>query len=85
MAAVGPDQPNAPTKGTLTINKYSGSHTANPDPENLLDGVEFTVTQVGRDVGGVCTAIDLTEAADWNGLPELFASAPAAPASGCAA
>ncbi|SHJ75465.1 LPXTG-motif cell wall anchor domain-containing protein/fimbrial isopeptide formation D2 domain-containing protein [Tessaracoccus bendigoensis DSM 12906] len=81
VSNVGPDQPEAPTQGTLTINKYAGSHTATPNPEDLLDGVEFTVTQVGRDVGGVCTAIDLTDAAQWTGLDTLFASAPATPAA----
>lgn len=86
-ADVGPDQPKAPTSGTLTINKYSGSPTETLDPDNLLDGVEFTVTQVGRLVapegGGdaVCTAINLTNAAEWDGLDALFATAPAAPAS----
>lgn len=83
-AAVGPDQPDAPKTGTLTINKYSGAPTDNPDPANLLDGVEFTVTQVGRVVGSACTPIDLAVAADWAGLSGpsgLFASAPAAPAS----
>lgn len=75
-----PDQPGAPTEGTLTINKYSGAHTDNPLPENLLDGVEFTVTQVGILDGGVCTAVDLTQSADWDGLEGLFASAPDAPA-----
>ncbi|WP_192496957.1 SpaH/EbpB family LPXTG-anchored major pilin [Gulosibacter chungangensis] len=81
---VGPDQPGAPTSGTLTINKYSGGHTANPNPENLLDGVEFTVTQVGRistTDPTVCEAIDLTDAADWDGLSGLFASAPSTPAA----
>jgi len=38
-ADVGPDQPNAPTSGTLTINKYSGSPTSTPDPANALSGV----------------------------------------------
>ncbi len=79
-ADVGPDQPNAPTSGTLTINKYSGSPTSTPDPANALSGVEFTVTQVGRETAGSCTAIDLTDAADWAGLDGLFNSAPAAPA-----
>ncbi|MGP5288002.1 SpaH/EbpB family LPXTG-anchored major pilin [Glutamicibacter arilaitensis] len=82
LAAVGPDQPNAPTEGTLTINKYSGAPVGegeSPDPANLLDGVEFTVTQVGTLVDGVCEAIDLTDAGQWEGLESLFASAPAAP------
>lgn len=81
QAEVGPDQPNAPTTGTLTINKYKGAPTDTPNQGDLLDGVEFTVTQVGRTVGETCTAIDLTDAADWDGLPGLFASAPDAPAT----
>ena len=81
-AAVGPDQDNAPTSGTLTINKYSGAPIGEDgtlDPEKMLDGVEFTVTQVGRTVEGNCVAINLTQAAAWTGLEALFASAPAAP------
>lgn len=82
-ADVGPDQPSAPDKGTLTINKYEGAPVEegeSPDPADLLDGVEFTVTQVGRQVGGACTPVDLTNAADWDGLEALFDSAPNAPA-----
>ncbi|WP_182354164.1 SpaH/EbpB family LPXTG-anchored major pilin [Flaviflexus huanghaiensis] len=81
-ADVGPDQPGAPTEGTLTINKYAGGPVdegQTPDPANLLDGVEFTVWEVGRSVNGTCTAIDLQDAADWDGLEALFASAPALP------
>lgn len=89
-AAVGdpaPGQDGAPTEGTLTINKYSGGHTENPAAENLLDGVEFTVTQVGRMVvppgGGdaVCTAVDLADTDDWAGLEGLFDTAPTAPSA----
>ncbi|WIV45352.1 SpaH/EbpB family LPXTG-anchored major pilin [Glutamicibacter nicotianae] len=83
LAAVGPDQPGAPTGGTLKINKYSGAPVAEgetPDPRNLLDGVEFTVQQVGDNSSGTCTAIDLTKAEDWTGLDTLFNSAPNAPA-----
>lgn len=85
-AAVGPDQPNAPTSGTLTINKYGGLPVEQDgDLTNPLTGVEFTVTQVGRlNDADECIAIDLTEAADWDGLDGddgLFASQPAAPAT----
>ena len=79
---VGPDQPGAPTKGTLTINKYAGSPVGEGemlDPADLLSGVEFTIREVGRSVEDTCTAIDLTDAADWDGLEGLFASAPALP------
>lgn len=82
-AEVGPDQPNAPTSGSLTIAKYSGSPVGpgeTPDPSTLLDGVEFTVTQVGRMSGGVCAPVDLTVATGWDGLEGLFESAPDAPA-----
>ena len=81
-AEVGPGQPNAPTSGSLTISKYSGSPVGEgeaPDPNLLLDGVEFTVTQVGRSASGDCTPIDLTVADQWDGLDGLFQSAPAAP------
>lgn len=79
-ADVGPDQPNAPTSGTLTINKYGGlPEEQGGDLTNPLSGVEFTVTQVGRLVGEECEALDLTNAADWEGLDTLFASQPAAP------
>lgn len=84
MAAVGPDQPGAPTQGTLTVNKYSGAPVApgqTPEPENLLDDVEFTVTQVGRTAGGTCAPVDLTDTDAWDGLEGLFGSAPAAPAT----
>lgn len=80
-AAVGPDQPGAPDEGTLTIWKYEGSQTPTPNPDDLIDGVEFTVQQVGIQSGGVCAPIDLTDAAQWDGLEGLFASAPAAPAA----
>lgn len=84
-AAVGPDQPNAPTNGTLTINKYGGlPEEQGGDKTNRLTGVEFTVTQVGRlNDADECVAIDLTKAEDWVGLDGdggLFDSQPAAPA-----
>lgn len=85
MAAAGPDQPGAPSSGTLTINKYSGSPVGpgqTPNPDDLLDGVQFTVKQVGKINGASsCEAIDLAEATDWNGLTGLFNSAPATPAA----
>lgn len=81
-AAVGPDQPNAPTTGTLTINKYGGLPVEQGgDLTNPLNGVEFTVTQVGRLDGTACVALDLTDADDWDGLDGLFASQPTAPAA----
>lgn len=80
---IGPDQPGAPVKGTLTINKYSGGPVGQgetPDQDNLLDGVEFTVTRVGKVDGGTCVPLDLTNASHWDGLEVLFDRAPAAPA-----
>ncbi|MBO1805819.1 SpaH/EbpB family LPXTG-anchored major pilin [Leucobacter ruminantium] len=82
FADVGPDQPGAPAEGTLTINKYAGAPLGEGETledRDTLDGVEFTVTPVGRLDNGDCVAIDLTDAADWDGLGDLFASAPAAP------
>lgn len=85
MAAVGPDQPGAPSSGTLTINKYAGSPVGpgqSPNPDDLLNGVEFTVQQVGKLNGGsTCQPINLTKAPDWQGLSGLFDSAPDAPAA----
>ena len=82
-ATVGPDQPNAPDAGTLTINLYegeTGQDLASLQGKEGLSGIEFTVTQVGRMSGGTCAPIDLTVAGQWTGLDALFASAPAAPA-----
>lgn len=77
-AEVGPDQPNAPTSGTLTINKYGGLPVdQGGDLSDPLTGVEFTVQEVGTTAGGSCEAIDLTAAADWDGLEDLFAASPA--------
>lgn len=53
-AAVGPDQPNAPTEGSLTIKKYKGNYTENPSDDDLLDGVVFTAQRVGVLVDGDC-------------------------------
>lgn len=81
-AAVGPDQPNAPEDGSLTIHKYAGAPLGEDESledREMLDGVEFTVTRVGRLVGETCTPIDLTVAADWDGLQDLFDTAPSAP------
>lgn len=83
-AAPGPDQPNAPESGTLTINKYDGgggSEDGNVEGRNPLVGVEFTATLVGNDSTGSCVPIDLTAATDWDGIEGLYAAAPAAPAS----
>lgn len=84
-AEVGPGQPGAPDGGSLTINKYAGGPLGEGESlENRvkLNNVEFTVTQVGRTDGdGGCVPIDLTVAADWDGLEGLFASQPTPPAN----
>ena len=73
-AAIGPDQPDAPDHGSLTINKYKGAPTTNPSDDDLLDGVEFTVTPIGRLSAdkSTCTAIDLTDSAQWDGIDALY-------------
>ncbi|GAB3811592.1 hypothetical protein GCM10028820_03080 [Tessaracoccus terricola] len=86
-SAVGPDQPGAPTEGTLTIHKYAGSPTGAPndgtelDPadfsdRDLLGGVEFTATRVGAwtDNAGTleCVAIDLTDPAGWDAAESVL-------------
>ncbi|PWD50945.1 hypothetical protein C8046_10055 [Serinibacter arcticus] len=81
-ALPGPDQPGAPTSGSLTVNKYKGAPTPTPNPADLLSGVEFVVTPVGTLEGGTCTAIDTATFDGWAGLDALFATAPAAPAGG---
>jgi len=78
-AAPGPDQPNAPANGTLTVNKYAGGHTSNPKPEDLLSGVEFTVTQIGRGSGSGCVPLSLANPADWNDIETLFSQPNTAP------
>ncbi|MCC9054604.1 SpaH/EbpB family LPXTG-anchored major pilin [Microbacterium sp. F2E] len=77
----GPDQPGAPESGSLTINKYKGQPTANPAVDDLLSGVQFIVTQVGRTVDGTCEPLDLTEISEWDGIEALFPAAAGAPAS----
>ena len=82
-ATVGPDQPDAPSNGTLTINLYEGETGQNAGDlagNGGLSGIEFTVQQVGVKSGSTCTPIDLKDASQWEGLDALFATAPAAPA-----
>lgn len=77
-----PGQPGAPSVGSLTINKYKGSPVEEgqaPDPANLLNGVEFIVTPIGRLNAGVCVPIDLTVAAQWVGIETLYPATPGAP------
>lgn len=77
LAEVGPDQPNAPTEGSLVIHKIDGAQgTAgdgsllSPAPSGTpLADVEFTIWQLGVDAGSGCVAIDLTDAASWEDVP----------------
>lgn len=77
MADVGPDQPGRPANGSLTIHKRVGAQgTAGTGGEiasptgTPLNGVEFTILQLGKQVGGNCVAIDLTKVADWASVPK---------------
>ncbi len=75
-AAPGPDQPNHPEVGSLTIHKYVGDQGAAGDgtlQENVngtpLDGAEFTIWQLGKMDEGVCKALNLGTYDDWEGVP----------------
>ncbi|HZK05096.1 MAG TPA: SpaH/EbpB family LPXTG-anchored major pilin [Actinomycetaceae bacterium] len=75
-ADVGPDQPDAPETGSLTIVKKVGDpETGTPGATVLLDGVEFTVTTVGRMVEDSFVALDPANKADWE-LIEAFENLP---------
>lgn len=62
-----PWETGAPTKGSLTIKKHvrDGASTAGNPEGAALEGVEFTVTQVGTGTAGACDPINLTIPADW--------------------
>lgn len=91
QAAVGPDQPDAPSSGSLTIHKYLGQPTnpalpnngtdLNPAPENdkPADGVEFTIQQVGVQDDEDCVPIGLKTPAGWDQVAAATAGAPALP------
>lgn len=72
---VGPDQPDAPKDGSLTIHKLVGNQGSAGDGTELeasgkpLADVEFTIWQLGESSGGTCTAIDLKDSAAWDGIP----------------
>lgn len=58
--------------GTLTVHKYAGDPTGQPNngsPQNVtlpaLEGVEFTLWQLGTSGGGGCTPVTLTTPAGW--------------------
>lgn len=83
----GPDQPGAPQSGSLTIHKRIGAEgtqgdgtSLDPAPGTALPGAEFTVWQLGTDVGGTCTAIDLTDPEAWGYLEGISESGVKAPA-----
>lgn len=70
---VGPDQPGNPRKGSLTIHKVEGEQDDTPSDgtvqdmagRTLLNGVEFTIWQLGLEVEGQCAAIDLADTDAW--------------------
>lgn len=81
-AEVGPDQPGAPTEGTLTIHKYAGAPvdgagndgrllTGNElEDREALGGVTFEVQRVGIIESGTCVdELSLDEPADWDFVP----------------
>lgn len=80
-ADVGPDQPDAPEQGTLTIHKYPGEPVAGAsndgtpitgselDGRQLLGGVTFEIQRVGVIDGGACVELDLTDTDAWESVP----------------
>lgn len=91
QADVGPDQPDAPASGSLTIHKYLGQNTdpalsndgtaLDPGPTNdtPVDGVKFTIQQVGVQVNGNCDAIGLKTSAGWDQVAEATVGVPESP------
>lgn len=71
-----PGQDGAKTAGSLSIFKRDGSAEtagdgtamANP-PGKPLGGAEFTIWQLGTSDGTACTALDLSDPADWEKVP----------------
>ncbi|WP_336631418.1 MULTISPECIES: SpaH/EbpB family LPXTG-anchored major pilin [unclassified Microbacterium] len=62
-----PDQP-----GTLTVHKYAGDPTGQPNDGSAqsvnlpaLQGVEFTIWQLGTSNGATCSPVDLMTPAGW--------------------
>lgn len=74
---VGPDQPDHPTSGSLTIHKYVGAEGDRGDGteqviegKDPLKGAEFTIWQLGKKDGDTCKALDLSTYEAWTDLPE---------------
>lgn len=81
-AAVGPDQPDAPETGSLTVHKYVGEEADAGTGEEItipgavpLEGAEFTLWRLGVDNGGACEAIDLADTNHWTHVPNGAAPA----------
>lgn len=89
-AAVGPDQPEAPESGSLTIHKYNANQEPASDGTEQdvdgtpLGGVKFTIWQLGIEGADGCEAIDLTNTNAWTddlptaGAPATLAAVEAA-------
>ena len=81
VGQVGPDQEGHPTSGSLTIHKLVGSQGSAGDgtQQNIsgkaLADVDFTIWQLGKDSGGTCKAIDLTDTNAWANVPATTAPA----------
>lgn len=78
-----PGGDDSPTKGSLTIHKYAGGDTEQPNngTEQTVDrpplgDVTFEVTQVGKLDGGACVALDLATPAGWADAQLAIASIP---------
>lgn len=74
--AVGPDQPGAPTHGSLTVHKYVGQEGNAGTGEEIsvpggqpLEGAEFTIWRLGTNDGDSCEPIDLANTNDWAQVP----------------
>ncbi|MDI9627351.1 MAG: SpaH/EbpB family LPXTG-anchored major pilin [Acidobacteriota bacterium] len=73
---VGPDQPNHPNSGSLSIHKRVGAQGSAGDgtelqtpPGTPLAGAQFTIWQLGKDASGSCQALDLTQPDAWASVP----------------
>ena len=74
---VGPDQPDHPKSGSLTIHKYVGAEGGRGDGteqviegKDPLAGAKFTIWQLGKKDGDTCKALDLSTYEAWTDLPE---------------
>ncbi|GAA3025479.1 SpaH/EbpB family LPXTG-anchored major pilin [Microbacterium dextranolyticum] len=77
--------------GSLTVHKYAGdpipgapnngTKIDGPIPRTALQGVQFTVWQVGKPSGSTCTPVSLTTPAGWADVTAASAALAAAPGS----